>query len=80
MESLMRKLVNLHTTVPDILPYSFDLIWGIKTRDKLVEALKHEDKETFVEINETMDKHGIALTELESSEIESWRRYVKLTS
>jgi hypothetical protein len=48
----MRKLVNLHTTVPDILPYSFDLIWGIKTRDKLVEALKHEDKETFVEINE----------------------------
>ena len=61
----------------DTLPYSFDLIWGIKTRDKLVEALKHEDADAVTEIHETMDKHGIALTEQETSEIESWRQYVQ---
>ncbi|MCE6957724.1 hypothetical protein LAZ40_01445 [Cereibacter sphaeroides] len=58
------------------LPYIFDLLWDIKTREKLVEALKHEGIETVVEMREAMLAHGVKLTDEERLEIEEWHAYL----
>lgn len=58
------------------LPYIFDLVWDIKSRNKLIEALKHSESDTIADLYSAMADHEIVLTFEEKADIDDWRQYI----
>ena len=58
------------------LPYTFVLLWDLKTRSALVDELcvvDHDDPGFGIEAHEAMERHGIVLTSDERARIDGAR-------